>query len=306
MGTPEFAKTAAEAIYEAGHEIVGIVSQPAKKKGRGQKIVQTPVGSFAEEKGISLFQPESVKNYELDEVLKALCPEMIVVAAYGKILPEYILDYPKFGCINIHASLLPKYRGAAPIQRCIIDGEKVTGVTVMYMEKGLDTGDMIKKAEMEILPDETASELTERLAELGGKLILEVISLAEKGKLAREKQNDSESTYAKMIEKKEGEIDWSKKGCEIKNLVRGLNSWPLAYTYYNGSLVKIGKVSYVVLNHSYKCGEVVYASAKKGLRVAAGDGFVDIDTLQTEGKKMMTSKSYLMGHIIEEKTVLGN
>ncbi len=305
MGTPEFAKTALEAIYAGGHEVVGVVSQPAKKKGRGQKIVQTPVGEFAIEKNIELFQPDSVKNFELEEVLNRLEPEMIVVAAYGKILPEYILNYPKHGCINIHASLLPKYRGAAPIQRCIIDGEEKTGVTAMHMEKGLDTGDMIKKAELEILPDETAAELTVRLAELGGKLILDVISIAEKSALPREKQNDELSTYARMLEKKEGEIDWSKRGKEIKNLVRGLNSWPLAYTYYNGEIVKIGEASYEIESHSYKNGEVVLSDAKGGLKVAVSDGYIEIIQLQVEGKKMMSAKSYLMGHAIEKKTILG-
>lgn len=305
MGTPDFAKTIAEAIYSSGYELAGVVSQPAKKKGRGQKIVQTPVGEFAIEKGIELFQPESVKNFELDEILKRLEPDMIVVAAYGKILPEYILNYPKYGCINVHASLLPKYRGAAPIQRCIIDGETKTGVTAMYMEKGLDTGDMIKKTELEILPEETAAELTVRLAKLGGELILEVIELAENGELKREKQNDDESTYARMIEKKEGEIDWSRSGEDIKNLVRGLNSWPLAYTYYNESVFKIGEVNFVSETHNFKSGEVVYADAKKGLRVAVYNGYIDILKLQAEGKKMMASKDYLMGHDIEEKTILG-
>lgn len=305
MGTPDFAATVLEYIAGEGHEIVGVVSQPDKKKGRGQKVVYTAVHETAEWLGIETYQPESIKNGELEQVLCTLKPEMIVVVAYGKILPEYILNYPRYGCINVHASLLPRYRGAAPIQWAIIDGCEETGVTTMYMEKGLDTGDMLLKESVKIGEDETAEELFERLSHLGGKLILKTIAAAEAGTLAPEKQNDSESSYASMINKSMGEIDWSKNVCEIKNLVRGLNSWPLAYTYYKDAVMKIGSVKVSVCEHSYKFGEVVKASAKEGLFVAASGGIAEIATCQFEGKKMMAAKDYLMGHEIEVGSVLG-
>lgn len=305
MGTPDFASTILEYIIKAGHEVVGVISQPDKKKGRGQKIVYTAVHETAEKAGLVTYQPESLKDMALLPLLEKLCPEMIVVAAYGKILPEYILNYPKYGCINVHASLLPKYRGAAPIQQAIIDGCKKTGVTTMYMAKGLDTGDMLLKEEIEIGEDETAEELFSRLSHLGGELILKTITALEKGEIKGEMQNEAESSYAHMIEKSMGEIDWSKNAKDIKNLVRGLNSWPLAYTIYKGKVMKIGSVKIEEKKHNYPFGEIIKASAKEGLFVAAGGGIVEILTCQFEGKKMMSAKDYLMGHSIDEKNILG-
>ncbi len=305
MGTPDFASTVLEYIIKSDHEIVGVISQPDKKKGRGQKLVYTHVHQTAENAGLITYQPETLKDMAIMPLLEELKPEVIVVVAYGKILPEYILNYPKYGCINIHASLLPKYRGAAPIQWAIIDGLEETGVTAMYMEKGLDTGDMLLKKSVKIKEDETAEELFERLSHLGGELILETLSGLEKGELKGEKQNGSESSYAPLINKALGEINWSKNVFDIKNLVRGLNSWPLAYTYCNGEIMKIGSVNARKETHSYSVGEVIKASAKEGLFVAANDGIIEILTCQFEGKKMMNAKEYLMGHSIDIKTVLG-
>lgn len=305
MGTPDFAEVVLSYIVSAGHEVVSVISQPDRKKGRGQKVVYTPVHQFAEEKGLSFFAPESIKNGELMEVLESTKPDMIVVVAYGKILPEYVLNYPKFGCINVHASLLPKYRGAAPIQWAVINGEKTTGVTTMFMEKGLDTGDMLLKEEVAIGDDETSEELFNRLSHVGGKLILKTIEMAEKGELEPEKQNESESSYASMIDKKMGLISWSDNVFKIKNLVRGLNSWPLAYTYYKGSLLKVGSVNVYEEAHNEPFGKIKKASSKEGLFVYASGGVIEILTCQAEGKKMMSAKDYLMGHSLEIGEILG-
>ncbi len=305
MGTPDFAEVVLSYIINAGHEVVGVISQPDRKKGRGQKVVFTPVHAFAEEHNLRFFAPESIKNGELCEVLEDTRPDMIVVVAYGKILPEYVLNYPKYGCINVHASLLPKYRGAAPIQWAIINGEKTTGVTTMFMEKGLDTGDMLLKEEVTIGENETAEELFDRLSHVGGKLILKTIEAAEKGELKPEKQNENESSYASMIDKKMGEINWSDNIFKIKNLVRGLNSWPLSYTYYKGSLLKVGSVRAIPETHNEPFGKIKKASSKEGLFVYAEGGVLEILTCQAEGKKMMSAKDYLMGHSLTEGEILG-
>ncbi|MCC8169818.1 MAG: methionyl-tRNA formyltransferase, partial [Oscillospiraceae bacterium] len=237
MGTPDFASVSLKAMLDAGLNVVGAVSQPDKPKGRGHKLMPTEVKTAAESAGIKVYQPESIRNGELKEVLEELEPELIVVAAYGKILPEYIINYPKYGCINVHASLLPKYRGAAPIQWAIINGESVTGVTTMKMAKGLDTGDMLVKAETEIGEYETAGELFDRLAKLGGDLLVKTI--AELGNITPEKQNHEEHTYAPMITREAAGIDWSKTPREISKLICGMNPWPMAHTTYKGEPLKI-------------------------------------------------------------------
>ena len=222
MGTPDFAAASLKAMTDAGLDVVGVVSQPDRPKGRGHKLVPTDVKAAALEAGIeNIYQPEKLRNGELQPVLDKLKPELIVVVAYGKILPDYIIDYPKYGCVNVHASLLPKYRGAGPIQWAIINGEKVTGVTTMKMDSGLDTGDMLLKAETEIGEYETAEELFDRLAVIGGDLLLKTIDGLEKGSITPTPQNDDEHTYAPMISRETGVIDWSKSAREISKLICG-------------------------------------------------------------------------------------
>lgn len=304
MGTPDFAAVILKYLQNSENEVVCAVSQPDKKRGRGHKLTKTPVHEFADEHNIDFFAPESLKDGEFEEILEKYAPEMIVVAAYGKILPKYILDYPKHGCVNVHASLLPKYRGASPIQQALRDGCEYTGVTTMYMAQGLDTGDILEQKSIKIGENETAEELFDRLAELGGELILQTVENAENNNLTRTAQNESESSYAPIITKESGKIDWECTGEEIKNLVRAMNSWPLAYTTYKGEVVKIGSVSCEKCETNKKCGTIVFADAKRGIGVAAKDGIVTIETCRFEKKKMMSSKDYLMGHNIEENTVL--
>ncbi len=305
MGTSDYAVVCLQALAKSGHEVVSVVSQPDKPKNRGHKLMPTPVHAAADALGLLVHQPETLKDGAFLSVLEAEKPDLIVVVAYGRILPKYILEYPKYGCINVHGSLLPKYRGAAPIQRAVLAGEKVTGVTTMYMDVGLDTGDMILKKETEIGADETSAELFDRLAVLGAEALLETVEMLENGTAPREKQNDAESTYAAMIDKAQAEIDWSLSATEIKNLVRGMNSWPLAYTYYKGARVKIGSVQVIENEMRGTAGQVLYANRTDGLCVRCGEGAVLVQTVQFEGKKMMDVKSYLLGNAIEENVILG-
>ena len=304
MGTPEFAVGCMRALCEAGFDVAAAVSQPDRPKGRGHKLCMTAVHEYAEEHGIVTYQPQSIKNGELREVLDTVKPDVIVVVAYGKILPEYVLGYPKYGCINVHASLLPKYRGAAPIQWSIINGEKQTGVTTMYMEKGLDTGDMILKKSVDIAEDETASTLHDKLMELGAEAIVETLHMAEEGKICAEKQDDSKSCYAPMIDKSTALIDWSADAESIVNLVRGMNSYPYAYTYYKGKMMKAGVANIAENTSKAQFGTIIDVS-RDGITVSCGNGAVLIRTVQFEGKKMMKVSDYIMGHEIETGVVLG-
>lgn len=303
MGTPDFASASLQALIDAGYDIVGAVSQPDKPKGRGHKLQPTDVKLTAENAGIAVYQPETLRNGELLPVLDELKPDLIVVAAYGKLLPEYIINYPKYGCVNVHASLLPKYRGAAPIQWAIINGDKTTGVTTMKMEKGLDTGDMLLKAETEIGEYETAEELFDRLAKIGGDLLIKTIEGLEKGEIVPIPQNHEEHTYAPMISRETGKIDWTKTPRKICKLICGMNSWPLAHTSYKGETLKIAKA--VIAEGSGKAGEILSLDKGKGLRVAAGDGAVYIKTAQFAGSKKMNVEDYARGHEIEIGAVLG-
>ncbi len=305
MGTSDYAVVCLEALANSKHEVVSVVSQPDKPKNRGHKLAPTPVHAAADALSLLVHQPETLKDGAFLPVLEAEQPDLIVVVAYGKILPSYVLEFPKYGCINVHASLLPKYRGAAPIQRAVLGGEKITGVTTMYMDVGLDTGDVILKKETEIGEDETSAELFDRLAVLGAEALIETVDLIEKGIAPREKQNDAESTYAAMLDKAQAEIDWTKSAQEIKNLVRGMNSWPLAYTYYKGGRMKIGSVRVLSGSFDGAPGQVLYANRTDGLCIRCGDGAVLAQTIQFEGKKMMDAKSYFLGNTIEENTVLG-
>lgn len=304
MGTPDFAVGALEAIVEAGHEVVLVVTQEDKPKGRGKEIQYTPVKEAAMKHGIEVYQPHRVKTEESVAKLKEFAADVFVVAAYGQILSKEILDMPKYGCVNIHASLLPKYRGAAPIQWSIINGEKVTGVTTMMMAEGLDTGDMLEKIQVEITDEETGGSLHDKLMEAGAKLILSTLTKLEEGTATRTVQDDSKSCYAKMLDKKLGDIDFTKSAEEIERLVRGLNPWPSAYTRYNGKTLKVWKAEVMDKEYAGEHGQIV-DKTKKSIIVKTGKGALAITELQVEGKKRMTTESYLCGAGFEDGAILG-
>ena len=308
MGTPDFAEESLKAIYEAGYEIIGVVTNPDKPKGRGMKMIPSPVKEFAMEKNLTIYQPEKVKqNEEFINVLKALQPDLICVVAYGKILPKEILDIPPYGCINVHASLLPQYRGAAPVQWAVLNGDKTTGVTTMYMDVGMDTGDMILKQKVEIGEDETTGELWDRLKVIGGELLVETLKQIEKGIAPREKQGE-DFTVAPMLSKDMAKIDWDYKTAEeIKNLVRGLNPIMGAYTFLNGKKIKFWKVKVAGEDEIYAenlgfltNGTVIVSDPKDGIFIKCKEGILKVLEIQGENAKRMTIQDYLRGNPIQE------
>lgn len=303
MGTPDFAVLPLEALYEDGHEILLVVTQPDKPKGRGHKLQAPPVKEYALSKNIPVYQPESAKTDDAYEYLASFGADIFIVAAYGQILPQRVLDIPKYGCINIHASLLPSYRGAAPIQWSIINGETVTGVTTMQMNAGLDTGDMLIKEEVEIAPDDTGETLHDKLAIAGVTAIRKTISAIEDGTLSPEKQNDDDSCYAPMINKMTGYIDFSKSASEINNLVRALNSYPYASTTYNGTRFKV-IASKVLDDVDGKIGEIKDVT-KDGILVKCGKDTLLIADVQFEGKKKMPVSEFIKGNTIDIGVILG-
>ncbi|MBE6737233.1 MAG: methionyl-tRNA formyltransferase [Ruminococcaceae bacterium] len=294
MGTPDFAVASLKKLYEAGHTISAVFTKVDMPRGRKMILTPPEVKVCAQELGLKVFQPATLKDAEVVDTIKGLNPDVIVVVAYGKLLPEDVLNIPPLGCINVHGSLLPSYRGAAPIQWTVLNGDKVGGVTTMYMGKGLDTGDIILKYETEVGENETAGELFDRLAESGADLLLETLELLEKGEAPRIPQDESLATYASMLSKDMCIIDWSKSADEVHNLVRGLNPWPVALTTLNGKRIKI--ISTRKSDKSGKAGQVISTNP---LTVACGSGAVEILTLQSEGKKAMDSKSFLMGHKLD-------
>ena len=301
MGTPDFAEKSLEDVYNAGHEILAVVTNPDRPKGRGMKMVASPVKEFAVSKNLKIYQPEKVrKNVEFIEEIKKLEPDVICVVAYGKILPKEILEIPKLGCINVHGSLLPKYRGAAPIQWAVINGEKVTGVTTMYMDVGMDTGDMILKEKTEIAPDETTGELWDRLAKIGADLLVKTLEQIENKTAPRIPQGE-EFSMAPMLDKEMSKIDWeSKTAQEIKNLVRGLNPIMGTYAYLNGKKIKIWKVDVVEAdNENVKNGTVLKSDSKDGLYIKAKDGVIKVLEIQGENAKRMNIQDFLRGNQIE-------
>ena len=307
MGTPDFAKESLEAVYNSKYNIIGVVTNPDKPKGRGMKVVASPVKEFATEKNIPVYQPEKVKNNtEFIEKIKKLNPDIICVVAYGKILPEKILNIPKYGCINVHGSLLPKYRGAAPIQWAVLNGDKVTGVTTMYMDAQMDTGDIILKKETQINEDETTGELWNRLAKIGGELLVETLRKIEDGTAPREKQG-TDYSLAPMLDKKMAKIDWKNQTTiQIKNLVRGLNPIMGAYTFLNGKKVKFWKVD-IAKNvefdneiNTFRNGTVVISNDKDGLFIKTKDGLLQVLEIQGENSKKMPIQDYLRGNPINE------
>ena len=302
MGTPDLAAVCLEAVYnKAGVEVVGVLTQPDKPKGRGMKLVPPPVKVFAEEHGIPVYQPQTLKNGAFEDELKKLDPDMIIVAAYGKILPKYVLDYPKYGCVNAHGSILPKYRGASPIQRAIIDGEKVTGITAMYMAEGLDTGDIIKIYPCDITPDDDFGSLHDKLANLAGVAMCDVIDMTENGTITRTKQDDEKSSYAAKIEKEDTVIDFTKNAEDIVNLVRGLSPAPLAVTRTpDGKLLKLTHARLSDMAKTDNAGEVAALSDKgEGeIVLSCGNGCISVTGVVPEGKKPMKSADYIRGRRI--------
>lgn len=308
MGTPDFAKESLESVYNAGHNILGVVTNPDKPKGRGMKMVASPVKEFAIEKNLKVFQPVKIRNnQEFINEIKALNPEVICVVAYGKILPNEILDIPKLGCINVHGSLLPKYRGAAPIQWAVLNGDKKTGVTTMYMDVGMDTGDMILKEEVEIGEDETTGELWEKLSKKGGKLLVETLKQIEEGTAPREKQGN-EFSVAPMLNKDMSKIDWNNQTAqEIKNLVRGLNPIMGAYTFLKDKKIKFWKVDVskdIMVDQEkiniLKNGTVIISDQRKGLYIKTKEGILKILEIQGENAKRMNINDFLRGNPINE------
>lgn len=304
MGTPDFAVPCLDILIKSEYEVCGVVTQPDKPQGRGHKLTPPPVKRLAMENGIEVFQPETLKDFAFKPELERLNPDMIVVVAYGKILPEYILNFPKYGCINMHASLLPKYRGAGPIQWSVINGEEKTGITSMLMEKGLDTGDMLLKVETEIGEYETASELHDRLMIMGAELLMKTIEGIKTGEIIPEKQNDDDSCYAPMISKETAKIDWSRSAKVVSKLIAGMNSWPVAHTLYKGEVLKIYRAT-VKGAAKGKTGQILAAN-ESGIEILCGDGVSILATeVQFAGSKAMQVRDYLNGHSIEEGEILG-
>ena len=305
MGTPDFAIPTLKALFESGEEIVGVITQPDKPKGRGYTLTPPPVKAWALEKGLEVYQPATLKDEAFAELLKELDPELIVVVAFGKILPKNVLDYPKHGCVNVHGSLLPKYRGAAPMQRSIIDGDKVTGVTIMYMDVGLDTGDMLYKSEVEITEDDNFESIHDKLSLCGADALIETVKLIKEGKAVREKQNDSLATYAAKIEKSDCLLDFSKSAEELHNLIRGLSPIPLTFTHTpDGKLLKVTSARIVdrECESNKEVGEVV--SLDSEIVVACGKGKIALTGVLPEGKGRMRADEFIRGRKINIGDIL--
>ena len=305
MGTPDFALPTLRELCDAGHEIVGAITQPDKPKGRGHHLTPPPIKVFALEKNIPVYQPLTLRGEEFATLLSELDPEMIVVVAYGKILPQNVLDYPKYGCVNVHGSLLPEYRGAAPMQRAIIDGKQVTGITTMLMAAGLDTGDMLLRCEVEIGENDNFEDIHDRLSEAGAKLLIETVNGLEKGEIMPEKQDDSKSTYAAKIEKSDCQIDFSLDARTLHNLIRGLSPIPLSFTHTpDGKLLKVVKSRVCDDEKTVKCLPGTVLSVGDEIQVACGKGILSIITLVPEGKGRMSAGDFTRGRKIAEGDLL--
>jgi methionyl-tRNA formyltransferase len=305
MGTPDFSVGTLEAIVQAGHEIIGVVTQPDKPKGRGKCLTPTPVKAAALQLGLDVYQPEKVRHSDFVETLRRLQPDVIVVVAFGQIISKEILELPPLGCINVHASLLPSYRGAAPIQWAVINGETQSGITIMRMDEGLDTGDMIAKKAIPLDAKETGGSLFDKLSQMGAKLLVDTLPRLEDGTIDYEQQpKESPTSYAGMIKKQMGQLDFSKSAIELERWIRGLNPWPSAYTYVNGKSLKIWEAS-VVADISPQAPGRIVSGDEQGLWVQTGDGMLVITNLQLEGKKRMNAGAFLRGYHIETGTVLG-
>ena len=302
LGTPDFGVPSLKALVEAGHDVVGVFTQPDKPKGRGNKMLPSPVKVCAQGFGIPVFQPVKIRVDGVED-LRALAPDLCVTAAFGQILSQEVLDIPKIGTVNVHSSLLPKYRGSAPINWAVMEGETVTGVTTMMTDKGLDTGDILLKREVPILPGETAEELTLRLAPIGAELLIETVRRLEAGDCPREKQNEAEASYFPMLKKEMGDIDWNLPAEKIVNLVRGLTPWPgTCFIWGEGETVKVWKAE-TAENPGFTPGTIIAADAKQGLIIAAGENAVRVMELQAPSGKRMNARDYLRGHPVSYKSV---
>lgn len=302
MGTPDFAVPTLEALIEK-HEVLAVVTQPDKPKGRGKKMVFPVVKEKALEHNITVYQPQKVKTPEFVEVLKEYQPDIMVVVAFGQILSEEILNIPKYGCINVHGSILPQYRGAAPIQWSIINGEEFGGVTTMYMAKGLDSGDMILKAKEKIKPDDTYGSLYDRLSVIGADLLIKTLDLIENGEVKRIPQNDDEATFAPMIKPELEHINWNGKNTDIVNLIKGLNPQPVAYTMLNDEKLKIWFAETIDGDYNGEPGTIVDVR-KRDFVVMTAEGAVAVKEVQAQGGKRMSADAYMRGHAIEKGTIL--
>jgi methionyl-tRNA formyltransferase len=309
MGTPDFAATILEKLIQSGHEVIGVVTQPDKQKGRGQAVSFSPVKELALKHGLEVFQPIKVKEPEFLQKVLELAPEAILVAAFGQILPKALLEMPKYGCINVHASLLPKYRGAAPIQYSILDGEEETGITIMYMGEGIDTGDIILQAKLKIAEDETGGSLFDKMSVLGADLLIEALHEIEDGTAVRIPQDHEKATHVKMISKEMGKIDFTQPAVKLERLIRGLNPWPSAYTFLGGKTLKLWQAK--VRQSNPETGETaaepgeVIEIRKDSFDVMTGDGVLVLKELQLEGKKRMSADAFLRGYQITKGTKLG-
>ncbi|MCI9422211.1 methionyl-tRNA formyltransferase [Lachnospiraceae bacterium WCA-9-b2] len=306
MGTPDFSVGTLKALIDAGHEVVLAVTQPDKPKGRGGKMQYTPVKEKALEHQIPVFQPKRVRASECIEELRKYQADVIVVIAFGQILPREILEMTPYGCINVHASLLPKYRGAAPIQWAVINGEKISGVTTMQMDEGLDTGDMLLKTEIVLDEKETGDSLHDKLADAGAKLCVRTLKELEEGTVKPEAQGDSPTEYARMLDKSLGEIDWNQDAVSIERLIRGLNSWPSAYTDWDGKVMKLWEAQVIEGQETKEAVGTVVKVEKDGFFVQTGCGLLKVLALQIPGKKRMEAGAFLRGYTMKEGTILGN
>lgn len=301
MGTPDFAVPCLVKLMEIS-EIIGVVTQPDKKRGRGQKMAPSPVKAFAQAHGLSIYQPQRIREEAFMTELEMLAPELIVVVAFGQILPQRVLDIPPLGCINVHASLLPRYRGAAPMQRCLMAGESMTGVTTMFMDAGLDTGDMLLWKAVAIDADMTMETLHDILSDIGAELLVKTIKALTDGTLVRTKQDDRESCYAAMLTKETGRMNWERSAVELHNLVRAMDSWPGAYSQLEGTVYKIWRTRVLEGENVGVPGEVI-RQTENGFVVATGSGALEILELQAPGKKRISAADYLRGHAIHEHSV---
>lgn len=308
MGTPDFAVDTLQALIESEHEVIGVVTQPDKPKGRGGKMQFTPVKEVAVEADIPVYQPQKVREESFVKVLRELDPDVMVVVAFGQILSKEILDIPRYGCMNVHASLLPKLRGAAPIQWSVIDGDCETGVTIQQMDEGIDTGDILLVEKYTLDAKETGGSLFDKLAKLGGPMMLKVLDMAKKGTLRPVPQNDADHTYAKMLSKATGQIDFTKSAVEIERLIRGLNPWPSAFCFLDGKMLKIWEAD--VVDAMEEAGDsdcepgMIVKIEKASFTVKTGKGYLKIHSVQLEGKKRMDCDAFLRGYKLECNTKL--
>lgn len=304
MGTPDYAVASLEALVQAGHDVVGVFTQPDRPKGRGGRMQAPPAKLCAQQHGIPVFQPQRLRADGIAD-LRALRPDLCVTAAFGQILSQEALDIPPLGTVNVHASLLPRYRGSAPINWCIIKGESATGVTTMMTDRGIDTGDILLQRSLDILPQETAGELTPRLAQLGAALLVETLAAIQRGDCPRQAQDGQQSSYYPMLDRHMGELDWGKSARELHNLIRGLNPWPAAFTDSPNGRLKLLRAE----PQEGQCGtpgRILTADGRRGLLVQTGDGALLVTQLQAQGGRAMDARDYLRGHPMEEGSLMAS